>query len=98
MSKKMIREEVEKFAQAMEIELKENDYKDGWKDCDLEFLIDKLEEEKDELLEVATRYDSIKYDSRVPEEEKGGLRKIVISEAADVGNIAMMIADICNSL
>jgi NTP pyrophosphatase (non-canonical NTP hydrolase) len=77
-----VREEVKKFADAMEAELKENDYKGGWKNCDIAFLVDKLHEEVKELI------DAICY----------GTPENVLSEAADIGNIAMMIADIRNSL
>lgn len=79
---KFPRAEVMKFANAMEKELKENDYKGGWKDCNLVFLADKLYEEVQELIYEAGR------DSK----------KRILSEAADVGNIAMMIADINGAL
>ncbi len=41
----LMRREVKKFAEEMESVLKENDYKDGWKNCDDRFLEKKLIEE-----------------------------------------------------
>ena len=83
------------FAKAMQHKLDKNKHKDGkgwernpdgsrngWAGCSVEFLVDKLREEVSELLEAL---------------EHEGLDEIR-NEAADVGNIAMMLADVCGSL
>lgn len=96
----MPRTEVNKFAEAMEVELKENDYKGGWKECSLDFLINKLEEEVNELKNMAKQYDYVRHKKLLPNYEQAmeHNRKCLLSEAADVGNIAMMIADIYDAL
>jgi NTP pyrophosphatase (non-canonical NTP hydrolase) len=85
------RQPVQDFALDMERMLQENDFKGGWQDEDLEDMIDKLAEEKKELV-IATRNFEANHYSLNPPNEK--LRQKVIDEAADVGNIAMMISDI----
>ena len=47
--KELPRKAVMLFAQAMERKLKKNDYKGGWEDCSIPFLIDKLNEESKEF-------------------------------------------------
>lgn len=89
------RKEVVNYATAMESELRENDYKGSWKDCDIYYLRKKLEEEVGELLEAAGTYLNCKNQVKNAHEQQ---RKHILSEAADVGNIAMMIADICGAL
>ena len=79
------------FALDMERKLQDNEHKGGWEDCDLEDMLEKLTEEKRELV-VATRKFDDNYYSANPTSEK--LRQRVIDEAADVGNITMMISDI----
>jgi len=81
------------MANAMQEKLDKNEYKDGWNkkgkrgwllpDCDVEFLISKLNEETREL-RYAARRDNIHMMNRLND---------VRFEAADVANIAMMIAD-----
>lgn len=73
------RGEVTWFAQQMEAKLRENDWKGGWKDCRIQYLFEKLDEEVHELSVC------------ISNEE-------VIKEAADVANVAMMIADIARTL
>lgn len=73
------REELDWFVKHMEIKLKENDVKGGWDDCSLDYLMMRLEDEVFELKQeiFKTSVDSDK----------------IFSEAADVANFAMMIAD-----
>lgn len=81
--------EVLLFAKAMLYKLRKNAHKDGWptmsdkgrtwKDCPRSFLQDKLREETQELLDELNKVVSIPLDT--------------LDEAADVGNIAMMLAD-----
>lgn len=102
----MARKEIEEFAQAMESELKENDYKGGWKDCDLTFLLSKLDEEVKELkeaIQVKQEFINLNSNARSVGEcqydySLKSSNKNILSEAADVGNIAMMIADVCKAL
>lgn len=78
-----IRDEVKWFAEEMEKSLRENDWKGGWKDCSIGWLIVKLAEEVGELATMFINAD-------LGEQE-------VIKEATDVANVAMMIADIARS-
>jgi len=73
-----IDEGIKQFANQMEFKLKRNDYKGGWDECDIHFLLKFLKRE------VAELEKSISF----------GNKSDVIKEAADVANFAMMIADI----
>jgi hypothetical protein len=72
-----LREEVSWFASQMEKHLRRNNDKGGWLECDQGYLLTRLHEEMNEL-EFAL------------EEGHPG---IIIHEAADVANFAMMLAD-----
>ena len=74
----MPRKQVIEFADSMESKLKENDHKSGWGNLTSSYLLLRLREEVDEL-EHAIR--------------SGKSSKEVISEAADVANFSMMLAD-----
>lgn len=78
------RAQVQRFALAMEAELRANDHKGGWHACTLSWLLRRLRVEVNELERA------IKHKQRVGAE--------VLSEAADVANFAMMIADNCGAL
>ncbi len=67
------------FAQKMEAKLRENDHKPYWRDQTQSYLLGYLEGELRELRKELYR-DELDRDK-------------VISEAVDVGNMAMMIAD-----
>lgn len=75
-----LRDEVKWFAEKMETELLENDNKGGWRDCWIEDMLARIPEEYKELLEAVASKDAHR----------------VISEAADVANFALMVADIAN--
>ncbi len=47
-----LRPEVLRFAEAMERKLRKNDYKSGWKDCDLFYLEDRLKKELSEFMKT----------------------------------------------
>lgn len=79
MNKIELRPEVQWFAEQMELTLRRNDHKGGWKDCDIDWLMERLEEEAKELF----------YSLQTPNSKES-----IISEATDVANFAMMIADI----
>lgn len=81
----LIRKEVLEFAQDMEIKLKENDDKEGWKGESFEYLFANLQEEVHEL----SRY----FDKNVA--YKWITKDEIIRECADIANFAMMIADKC---
>jgi hypothetical protein len=57
--------------------------RNGWKGCSVEFLIGKLHEEVGELIEAITLQHGL---------------EAIRNEAADVGNLAMMLADVCGAL
>jgi NTP pyrophosphatase (non-canonical NTP hydrolase) len=81
------REEVIKFAKAMECELRCNEGKGGWKEEDVMWLLERLEEEVVELRQAVDRASSWRIAATV-----------ILAEAADVANFAMMIADVTRGL
>lgn len=72
-----VRDEAQWFAQQMERKLQANDHKEGWRRMTTAWLLKRLRQEVDEI-EVAL---------------KAGKLDDIVSECADVGNFAMMIAD-----
>ena len=72
------REEVDWFARQMEVVLQANDHKSGWEGLSKKYLIDKLEEEYEELIEAVQKGDAT----------------TIATEAADLANVAMMLADL----
>lgn len=70
------------FAGAMEHKLQVNDHKPGWRGGYETLMVRKLLEEVGELVEAVFKWLFHK-----------GSREEVLLEAADVGNIAMMLAD-----
>lgn len=72
---------VRQFATRMKKKLRENRFKGGWRDESLAFLLDKLNEEVQELADALSSYSPADMED-------------VFDEAADVGNMAMMIADV----
>ena len=79
-----LRPEVQAFATAMEHQLRLNDYKGGWEGTTLNYLSRRLTMELKEL--------------RRTMKEKLLDNPAVVSEAADVANFAMMIADKSHAL
>lgn len=73
-----LRPEVRWFAEQMELKLRENDHKGGWSKCPVDYLFSRLGQEVMELDKALDFH--IDFDG-------------AISEAADVANFAMMIAD-----
>lgn len=90
MTKLKLRPSVLAFAEAMERELRENDWKGGWDDCTINFLIEKLEEETKELERIVQR--DCPFCGKRMRPTEGDTD--ALSEAADVANIVMMIAEI----
>ena len=93
-----IRPEVLAFAALMELKLRENDDKPGWKglrdkadrymDESSSALLERIEDEAQELKALLTHSGDYSFDSRRIASLK------VMDECADVANFAMMIADI----
>ena len=76
-----LRPEVQWFAEQMELQLRANDWKDGWQHDDQLKLLHRIRQETSELQFCLNP------------EVFGGDAGNTISEAADVANFAMMIAD-----
>lgn len=85
----------------------------GWKGCDIGFLLSKLDEEVNELKDIVNGLDKFDEAIRVAKTTDAGLTKqhldalndirngivrLLGKEAADVGNICMMISDVCGAL
>lgn len=90
-----VRPAVDWFAKKMETKLALNDHKGGWKDCEVDWLIKRLQQETNELIERwNTRQWSMQGRSageNVPLIDVDD--EAIISECADIANFAMMIAD-----
>lgn len=78
-----LRPEVAAFAQMMERKLRANDFKPGWKGDSPSALCRRVDEEVGELRDAVSR---------------GAPVALIAEEAADVGNMAMMVADVCGGL
>ena len=78
-----LRPEVQKFAEEMERQLQANEHKGGWEDCTICHLIVELRRNSYELERAALRVDA-GLTSSIPS---------VVRRAANVANIAMMVAD-----
>jgi NTP pyrophosphatase (non-canonical NTP hydrolase) len=75
-----LRPEVRRFAEQMELKLRENDHKGGWQDEHIYWLIQRIGDEHKELIEaVLFKTDDV---------------HAIIKECADVANFAMMVADV----
>jgi phosphoribosyl-ATP pyrophosphohydrolase len=68
---------VQWFAEKMEARLRENDHKGGWGSEEDAYLLRRLLEEAGELVEAATC---------------SGVEDVVVQEATDVANFALMLA------
>jgi len=89
-----LRVEVRLFAEAMERQLKENDHKGGWDEESITWLLSRVREETDELAGVLYKLRKTNPGSA----QRAALAKDALHEAADVGNFAMMIADVIGAL
>lgn len=77
------------FAQQMELKLRENEHKGGWHHCDVGVLRARIGEELRELGYALRRAFAAQRGSEKAKE----LDALVIRESADVGAMAMMVAD-----
>jgi hypothetical protein len=76
----------------METKLRENDHKGHWRNCDLEYMEQRIREEFAELSAALMQYQI----ASLSPHEATRMRYLgdrVKREAADVANFAMMIAD-----
>jgi hypothetical protein len=88
-----IREEVAAFATHMESKLRGNDHKGGWENDDLGSLVSRAVEELQELQRAISAFEHVRYSPKATAEALKDAAKLVLREAADVANFAMMIAD-----
>jgi hypothetical protein len=87
------------FADAMERELRANAHKGGWRECHHDALLARLVEETNELETALHAIGSGGAARLFPNDPNGPKwHNLVLSEAADVANFAMMIADVCDAL
>ncbi|MBO6550984.1 MAG: hypothetical protein JJ964_15390 [Rhizobiales bacterium] len=89
-AQQVCRPEVLAFATEMERVLKTNDYKGGWKHCDLTYLKRRLTQERGEFERALARYRAD------PEHEQS--KHAVLDEACDVANFLMMTCDVIGAL
>lgn len=87
-----MRSSVKKFAKAMEAELSANDYKGGWGGDSAGALLRRLGQEVTELRRALNQRVHVKL-AAGRKERIAALRQKVLSEAADVANFAMMVAE-----
>lgn len=82
-----IRKELSWFIEQMEKRLQENDYKNGWMDCNLEYLsgLMKKKAEKVDLIIDQGSYSTVDLNR-------------ILKNSVDAANYAMMIADITNHM
>lgn len=85
------RPEVLAFAVLMERKLRENDFKGGWGRDTAASLCRRAREELDELWGIIPHWTQ---QGKLPADK----RRELGSEAADVANMAMMVADVCGCL
>ena len=83
-----VRESVRWFSEHMERKLSEHDDRPGWIGCDAYWLLERMKEERKELVAALRKLEAS--DGGI---KTNGLALRVIEEAADVANFAMMIAD-----
>jgi len=84
------RREVCWFAEKMETVLQENDYKGGWKDCNINWLFRRLVDEVFELAIALSKVNQHAWNNPLNTTAKSD----VVKEAVDIANFAMMIADL----
>jgi hypothetical protein len=85
----VLRDEVHQFAQLMEIKMRKHDPVTRWKKSKRTDLFLALKKEMDKL-EPLAKYAGVNEKTITPE--------AIASQAADVANFAMMIADVCGGL
>lgn len=89
-----VRPEVQWFAIEMEKKLALNDHKTGWKDCEVDMLISRLEEETQELKDEWWKRKNDFGRSAGEGFMFTSSNEDLIKECADIANFAMMVADL----
>jgi hypothetical protein len=89
-----VRPSVTWFATEMEKKLAINDHKGGWKKCEIDWLIERIEAELEEL-KLLYGFRKADYGRSVSDgvEFVDISNEAIISECADIANFAMMVAD-----
>lgn len=85
------------FALGMQEKLNENGHKPGWKEEPVHYLLGRLNEERKELNAEVGEAVRVR-DVVLEDEDLRKLERHVREEAFDVGNFAMMIADVAGGL
>ncbi len=97
-----VRAEVKAFARLMEAKLRANEHKGSWKQEMPVYLIHRLQEEVMELASIGEgTLDAcvLRHNERPHDPLHRTIPSISVGyEAADVGNFAMMLADVCGAL
>lgn len=82
------------FAQQMELKLRRNDHKGGWRGIGMQYAQRRMREEALELERAIEEFTYHNSDgSPISEQEIVEAKNAIVREAADVANFAMMIAD-----
>ncbi len=87
------RERIRWFARRMEKKLRQNDHKGHWSNCTRAYLIRRMRTELKELAAKVTNFGRLTRKSMTDAGLQDSARAL-ISEAADVANFAMMLADV----
>lgn len=90
-----LRPEVRAFALRMEQKLRERDYRGGWQEEAIPWLLDRLFEEVRELVRATTEYCPMCGMAQPVDERK---QANILMEAVDVANFAMFVADVAGGL
>lgn len=94
-----VRPEVAAFALLMERELRANDHKTGWKGVDRLRLARHMRQEADELCDLLHEHKKSGIDQKAMRYSADDtVQDAVAEEAADVANMALMVADVCGCL
>ena len=93
---------VDKFARKMRQKLEENEAEKGgdgtWLGSSLVGLMEHLKEEVEELERIIDQRNNIPMHFKTSQALHEEMTKEIVREAADVGNMAMMIADVVGGL
>lgn len=92
------RPELLAFVRAMEDKLRKNEHKGGWKDESPFDLLDRVVDEIDELDKAIQNHPWTSDGEHKDSPEAREASRNVLSEAADVANFCMFVADVCGSL
>lgn len=88
-----VRKSVTWFADRMEKKLRANDHKGHWSGCTRVYLFRRLRTEVRELSAASSNFRRLIRKKLMTDDELRDSAQALISEAADVANFAMMIAD-----